>query len=84
MIPKDISFAELRGLLLSLGFMETRSAQPGLGYRHPGSDTLLLFREYQPTDLVSPRDLSMTRFFLDQRGLMAPEGFENYFRKARA
>jgi hypothetical protein len=84
MIPKEVSFAELRSLLLSLGFAEVRSSEPGLGYRHAGSDTLLLFREYQPADPVSPRDVFMAQFFLDQRGLMKPDAFENYFRKTPA
>jgi hypothetical protein len=84
MIPKDVSFAQLRSLLLTLGFAEVRSSQPGLGYRHPGSDTLLLFREYRPEDPASPRDIFMAQFFLDQRGLMKPEAFENYFRKTPA
>jgi hypothetical protein len=84
MTPKDVSFAELRSLLLSLGFVEVRSSEPGVGYRHAGSDTLLLFREYRPEDAVSPRDIFMAQFFLDQRGLMQPEVFENYFRKTPA
>lgn len=50
MIPTDVSFAELRSLLLSLGFVEVRSSEPGVGYRHADSDTLLLFREYRSHD----------------------------------
>jgi hypothetical protein len=84
MIPNDVSFAELRSLLLSLGFVEVRSSEPGVGYRHVGSDTLLLFREYRPKEAVSPRDVFMAQFFLDQRGLMKPDAFENYFRKTPA
>ena len=63
---------------------EVRGACPGLGFRHAASDTLLLYRDHRPEDTVAPRDVFMTRFFLDQRGLMNPEAFESHFRKTPA
>ena len=78
-----IPFADLRQLLVDLGF--TVSKQGKFWYfEHSPSDTTFHFRPYRARERVTLRDVSSTRFHLDWRGLMSPEAFDERLKKATA
>jgi hypothetical protein len=82
-MKNSVAFAELRRVLLTLGFREL--SRPGqVAFGHQPSDTLFLFRAYRPDDPVASYNLIEVRDMLAARGLMAAEAFDNQFRKAPA
>jgi hypothetical protein len=78
-----IAFAQLRRLLLELGFREHADAEQ-IVFRHAPSDTLFVFRRYQPQDPVASYNLMDVRNMLDARGLLSANAFESQFQKAPA
>jgi hypothetical protein len=78
-----VTFAELRQLLVDLGFTVSKRGKFWY-FEHPASETTFLFRPYQVRERVTPRDVSSTRFHLDWRGLLAPEAFDDRLKKATA
>jgi hypothetical protein len=82
-MTNSISFAELRQLLIELGFREYLDSEQVV-FRHEPSDTLFVFRRYRPQDPVASYNLMDVRHMLDARGLMTAETFENQFRKTPA
>lgn len=84
MQTSDLSYAELRRLLLDLGFAEKKVPGPHIVFYHAPSDTLFAFRAYKPKQKVFVDDLVGVRFHLDWRGLLDAEAFDNLLRKASA
>jgi hypothetical protein len=78
-----IRFAELRRLLLSLGFREAAEREYVAFWNKP-SDIVFVFRPYRPTDPVTDYNLNEVQSMLDARGLMSTETFEDQFKKAPA
>lgn len=78
-----IAFAELRRILLDLGFAESRREKFWL-FEHAPSQTNLAYRPYQAREKVTLVDLHITRQDLDWHGLMAPEAFDNLLARATA
>jgi hypothetical protein len=78
-----VPFAQLRHLLLELGFTE---AQKDTYWRfgHPASGTILVFRPYSLAEHVTVQDLAGTRKHLDWRGLLVDAKFEDALTKAPA
>lgn len=83
MRTSTVKFAELRRVLLDLGFKEVDDPK-FLVFRHAPSDTVFMFRQYRDQDLVTWYNLASVREMLDQRGLMAAETFENHLKKSPA
>lgn len=84
MIPRSsVTFAELRQLLLDLGFTVSKRGKSWF-FEHAASETVLPYRPYRLREKVTLRDLHMTRFFLDWRGVLAPDAFDNRLKKATA
>jgi hypothetical protein len=79
----SIRFGELRRLLLSLDFTESRK-DAYWRFEHPESDTVLLFRPYAPDDNVTMQDVAATRLHLDWRGLLAAPAFDDFLTKTPA
>lgn len=77
-----IPFENLRKILLDIGFVESEIAGPYLLFEHSPSETVLIFRQYQPGDGVSWHDLVTTRRQLDERGLLEASDFEALMHKA--
>ena len=71
---RTIHFADFRGLLERLGFVERRVPE-GRVFEHP-EEGLLLFRRYRDDEAVELHDLVYTRKFLDLRGLLAADAFD--------
>lgn len=80
----NISFSQLRTLLLDLGFVEGVIEGKYLGFYHKSSDSVFPFRMYGPQDRVSRADLMTVRSQLDYRGLLSEEAFDASLRKASA
>jgi hypothetical protein len=84
MLSNDIPFAQLRALLLDLGFIERVVDGKYLGFYHADSDTVFAFHLYRPQERVSGMDLEGVRKQLDWRGLLSEDAFENALRKVSA
>ena len=68
MKSSEVSFAELRALLLDLGFQETVE-KTRLVFEHPVGGTLL-FRRYKGTDRISLGDMLVVRGQLEDNGVI--------------
>ena len=84
MRTSNLPFAALRRMLLDLDFEESTARTGALVFTHVPSDTVLLFRAYQPQEKVSWADVVSVRKQLDERGLLAADTFDSLLRKASA
>jgi hypothetical protein len=50
--------------------------------KHAKSDTVFLFRPYQPADRLQPAEVFLVTQELDARGLLEPESFEALLTRA--
>jgi hypothetical protein len=82
-MKNNIRFAELRQLLLDIGFSEASGTEE-IVFRHEPTDTLFVFRRYRSADPVMGYNLIEVKDMLDSRGLMSAERFEDQFKKAPA
>jgi len=78
-----ITFAELRQLLLDLGFTQTKRDKFWF-FEHPPSDTVLTFRPYRANEKVTLIDRDRTRQHLDWRGVLEEQRFDDLLRRATA
>lgn len=83
MLPRAVTYGHLRSVLNELGFEETRRAQ-GVALKHPGTDTVFLFRPYADHDCVTGAEVFIVRKMLDEKGLLEPESFEALLTKTPA
>lgn len=79
----SIKYADLRRLLLDLGFQEATGARE-IAFRHAPSDTIFVFRPYRPSDAVATYNVMEVQDILDARGLMSATAFDDQFRKRPA
>ncbi|HMC88425.1 MAG TPA: hypothetical protein VKI17_02710 [Gemmataceae bacterium] len=82
-MPERVTYGQLREVLVSLGFKETRRAE-GIGLTHPESDTLFLFRAYRDSDKIQPAELFQVRELLDARALLEADSFNRLLTRAPA
>ena len=82
-MKNKIRFADLRQLLLDLGFREI-SGPTEIIFSHRPTDTLFVFRPYRAGDKVADYNLIEVKDMLDARGLLAEESFDDQFRKTPA
>lgn len=83
MKTSDVSFAQLRSLLLDLGFTESRPN--GMWrFEHPESGAVFFFRSYGPNEHISVPDLDSARTHLEWRGLLSAEMFDESLTKTPA
>jgi predicted RNA binding protein YcfA (HicA-like mRNA interferase family) len=71
-----IPFATLRTILGDFGFEETTIPGSHIFFEHTPSQSVLLFRLYQPEEILHPRDLAKARSFLDLKGLLGAKEFD--------
>ena len=83
MKKSGITFAELRDLLLELGYSETPE-KTRLRFVHPRYQTDLLFRPYRPKEMVHPRDILLVRRQLVDNGLIEESDLDRFLQKASA
>ncbi|MFO0968446.1 MAG: hypothetical protein U0793_23060 [Gemmataceae bacterium] len=82
MKSSEVSFAELRALLLDLGFQETVE-KTRLVFEHPVGGTLL-FRRYKGTDRISLGDMLVVRGQLEDNGVIEAGALARFFQKTPA
>jgi hypothetical protein len=78
-----VSFAELRQLLLDLGFTASKRGK-FWHFEHPPSETVFAYRPYRTREKITLVDLHMTRKQLDWRGVLDEQAFDNLLKKATA
>ncbi len=78
-----IPFAELRQLLVDLGFSVSKRGKFWF-FEHPPSETTFVFRPYRARERVTLRDVNSTRFQLDWRDLLSEKAFDDRLKKATA
>lgn len=83
MRKSGIGFAELRELLLALGFCEM-AEKTRLRFTHPTVGTVLLFRPHAPKEIVSARDMLVVRRQLVDNGLIESSAFDEFLQQASA
>lgn len=77
-----ISFTEFQRFLNTLGFAAKRTDTAWV-FHHP-TEGLLVFRIYEPEEMMDEGDLSSARKFLDMRGLLEAKEFDMFVQEARA
>lgn len=80
----DLSFAELRRVLLGLDFSEGTLPTSHHIFEHAPSDTVFIFRPYQANEKIHLPDLRSVRKQLDERGLLSGDSFDHLLRKHSA
>jgi hypothetical protein len=83
MKTSSVGFAHLRRLLLDLHFTENRT-DDYWRFEHAESDTVFVFRPYDPDDNITEQDLAAARTHLDWRGLLSASAFNDYLTKTPA
>jgi hypothetical protein len=83
MKTSDVSFDELRELLLELGFREIPQTKPRFKFEHPVGGTFL-FPRYKPGEKVSLGDMLVVRGQLDYNGLIDASAFDRSLHKTPA
>ncbi|HEY7315506.1 MAG TPA: hypothetical protein VH643_39620 [Gemmataceae bacterium] len=78
-----VPFAELRQLLLDVGFTVAKRGKFWF-FKHAPSETTLTYRPYRLRERVTLRDLHMTRFRLDWRDVLSEQAFDDRLKKATA
>jgi hypothetical protein len=73
---KAIPFSRLQHLLAGLGFQERVVPDSHIYFEHPPSGTLLLYHVYHANEPLTWADFVKTRKFLDERGLLQREQYE--------
>lgn len=77
--PRAISFAEIRQLLISLGYKEKSLLNAHVFHRR--RNERVFFRRYEPTNAIDPWEVSQARLFLDARGILAEADFDAFFER---
>ena len=78
-----VTFAELRQLLVDLGFTVSKSGK-GWVFEHPPSETWFMYRPYRLRERITPVDLDATRKQLDWRDVLDEKTFDDRLKKASA
>jgi hypothetical protein len=81
---ENVPYATLQKLLHQLGFGETVVPSSHVVYRHAEPNTLLVYPIYRPQESVSWADLTATRRFLSERGLIEEDAFDRLLREPAA
>ncbi len=79
---RKILYSEFRQFLLGLGYGYKEAITDKARVFHRSGQDLLLFRLYRDDETVSERDLLNTRMFLDWWGMMEPDDFDAFLKRA--
>src|SRR5262249_22964284 len=78
-----VTFAELRQLLVDLGFTVGKRGKFWF-FEHAPSETTLAYRPYRVRERVTLLDMHITRQHLDWRGVLEERAFDDLLKKATA
>jgi hypothetical protein len=76
-VPK-ITFAQLRQLLLDLGFTETVTPRSHVFFAHPPSGAEVALPIYRSSQMALPHHLITVRLMLDGKNLMDHDDFDAF------
>jgi len=79
-----INFAQLRHLLLDMGFTEAVTPKSRIFFAHEQSGAEMALPVYHSDQAVMPHHLATVRIMLDQKGLMDGEAFDDFVASASA
>jgi hypothetical protein len=79
----NVTFAELRQLLLDLGFTQSKQGK-FWRFEHQSSGTIFGYRPYRSREKLTVGDLHMTRKQLDWRDVLSEKAFDDRLKKATA
>ncbi|BAZ08936.1 hypothetical protein NIES4071_07420 [Calothrix sp. NIES-4071] len=78
---REIKFAELEHLLLSMGFVTVATAGSQKVYQYPSSGTLIVLPSYEQQAYVRTVHLVAVRRILLDNGLMDSDRFNRFLQK---
>jgi len=81
---KAVTYAQLKKMLLGLGFREALLPSSHIAFNGPEPKMLLFYRAYRPDEVLEPSDLAKTRRFLDAWGLVEESAFEHLLQATAA
>jgi predicted RNA binding protein YcfA (HicA-like mRNA interferase family) len=82
-MPKPrITFAQLRHLLLDMGFTETVTPKSHVFFAHQPSGAEVALPIYRSNRIVLPHHLVTVRIMLDAKGLMDADDFDDFVASA--
>lgn len=81
MIVKDVKFAELEQLLLSIGFVEVPTTGSHRVYEYSPLGTLVVLPGYEQQANVRTMHIVAVRKILHENGLMDKDMFTSFFEK---
>ncbi len=84
MAKAGVRFAQVRDVLLDLGFREAPISEQHVGFQHDASDTFLAMPVYKDREIVAPHHLVAVRGMLDQHGVLDAEEFDRRIASATA
>jgi hypothetical protein len=79
-----ITFAQLRRLLLDMGFTETVTPRSHVFFAHEASGAEVALPIYRANRIVLPHHLITVRIMLDGKGLMPADDFDAFVSSASA
>jgi predicted RNA binding protein YcfA (HicA-like mRNA interferase family) len=84
MIRPRMNFAQLRQLLLDMGFTETVTPKSHVFFAHQASGAEIALPIYRSNRIVLPHHLATVRIMLDAKGLMDKNDFDELVASASA
>ncbi len=84
MRKNDVTFSELRELLLELGFCESVQDPDRVRFEQPSTGTVQLFRAHESRDKLTDRELLVVRRQLVDNGLIEASVFDRFLQRALA
>jgi hypothetical protein len=81
---KAVTYAQLKKMLLGLGFREALLPSSHIAFNGPEPKMLLFYRSYRPDEVLESADLAKTRRFLDAWGLVEESAFERLLQATAA
>ena len=79
MMPKQITFHQLKQALEKLGFEETSVNESYIKFNNPQAGAILVFSGQQRNRALHPAYRRMVERVLEETGILGREGFENLF-----
>ena len=76
----SIRFAEMRRMLIDLGYKEKFVDKAHVFFR--SEKDMVIFRRYHEEDVLRSGDVSSTRQYLDMRGYLEQSAFDSFFESA--
>lgn len=73
-----VTFAQLRRLLLHMGFTETVRPKSHVFFAHERSGAETALPNYRSNQIVMPHHLATVRIMLDAKGLMDGDAFDDF------